>query len=96
MSRTRRWQALATLGFGLLSTVGCQTWVPAAGLTLPSGRYLQHPPQYIPPSPDFPLTRELAAMEGVQADQAAAVAAAAAPVQPPPQAPVVPPPPPER
>lgn len=38
---------------------GCQTWVPEAGLTLPSGRYLQHPPQYIPRSPQFPLEREM-------------------------------------
>ena len=28
-------------------------------LTLPSGHYLEHPPQYIPPSPRYPLTREL-------------------------------------
>ncbi|HEY7310780.1 MAG TPA: hypothetical protein VH643_15560 [Gemmataceae bacterium] len=31
--------------------------------TLPSGQYLQHPPQYIPPSPPFPSSRELAAQE---------------------------------
>ncbi len=30
------------------------------GMTLPSGYYLQHPPQYIPPSPPFTPTRELA------------------------------------
>ena len=28
------------------------------GVTLPSGRYLQHPPQYFPPDPVFPLQRE--------------------------------------
>jgi len=38
---------------------GCQTWVPEAGLTLPSPHYLEHSPQYIPPSPAFPLSREL-------------------------------------
>jgi hypothetical protein len=26
-----------------------------AGMTLPSGQYVQHPPQYFPPSPAFPL-----------------------------------------
>lgn len=30
---------------------------------LPSPRYLQHPPQYFPPSPEFPLARELASQE---------------------------------
>ena len=36
---------------------GCQTHV--AGMTLPSGHYLEHPPQYSPPSASFPLNREL-------------------------------------
>jgi hypothetical protein len=40
---------------------GCQTW--SAGETLPSPRYLEHPPGYIPPSPPFPLERELTTME---------------------------------
>jgi hypothetical protein len=40
-----------------------QCW--AAGMTLPSGHYLQHPPQYMPPAPAFPLTREIAVMEAV-------------------------------
>jgi hypothetical protein len=43
----------------------CTTWV--AGQTLPSGHYLQHPPQYFPPSPAFPLTRELASQEALLA-----------------------------
>jgi hypothetical protein len=34
-----------------------------AGMTLPSPRYLEHPPQYFAPSPPFPLPRELAAQE---------------------------------
>jgi hypothetical protein len=34
-----------------------------APMTLPSPRYLMHPPQYIPPTPDFPLPKELARME---------------------------------
>jgi hypothetical protein len=55
----------AGLGLALLALSGCQTWV--AGMTLPSGRYLQHPPQYIPPSPPFPLSRELASQEAAAA-----------------------------
>jgi hypothetical protein len=49
----------------LVATTGCQTWT--AGMTLPSGRYLEHPPQYFAPSPSFPLSRELATMEKQQA-----------------------------
>jgi hypothetical protein len=65
MKTTRRWLCWYTagLGFTLAGLSGCQTWVPGAALTLPSGRYLEHPPQYIPESPPFPLPRELAAME---------------------------------
>ena len=36
-------------------------------MSLPTGWYLQHPPQYIPPSPPFPLERELARQENVAA-----------------------------
>jgi hypothetical protein len=36
-------------------------------MTLPSGRYLEHPPQYFPQEPDFPLTKELAAQEEINA-----------------------------
>jgi hypothetical protein len=59
----KRWlgRALAGLGLCLVTLSGCQTWV--AGMTLPSGRYLEHPPQYFPPSPPFPLPRELAQQE---------------------------------
>ena len=69
MKRTRRWQSLWAVGLGLalMSGTGCQTWVPGAALTLPSGRYLEHPPQYIPPSPAFPLARELASQEATWA-----------------------------
>jgi hypothetical protein len=52
---------------------GCQTWNPEAGLTLPSGHYLRHPPQYIPPSPQYPLPRETAALEEALAQQPALV-----------------------
>jgi hypothetical protein len=59
MSATRRkkW-ALLGLAWVLAATTGCQTWV--AGMTLPTGHYLEHPPQYFPPSPEFPLPREMA------------------------------------
>ncbi len=75
MRKTRRWHWLGTGGFGLAlaALTGCQTWVTEAGLTLPSGHYLEHPAQYIPPSPAFPLSRELTSMEagGVIAGAAA-------------------------
>lgn len=60
---------LAVVGLGLTVTTGCQTWVPEAGLTLPTGHYLRHTPQYIPPSPDYPLSRELATLEEAAARQ---------------------------
>lgn len=67
MKRSRNWRRLGWRGVGLamLTLCGCQTWM--AGMTLPSPRYLQHPPQYIPPSPPFPLTRELAQQEAAAA-----------------------------
>lgn len=79
MNMIGRWQVIGTVGLGLALTglTGCQTNV--AGMTLPSGHYLQHPPQYFPPSPPFPLTRELAQMQGA--------GIAAGPVAPPPVAP---------
>lgn len=83
-TRCGRWLYSAGLGLALAGLTGCQTWVPTAGLTLPSGHYLQHRPQYIPESPPFPLPRELATME---------TQAAAAPVVPAPLPPAVPPPP---
>ncbi|MGL4550803.1 MAG: hypothetical protein ACRC33_06415 [Gemmataceae bacterium] len=56
---------LAGAAIALGATTGCQTWT--SGMTLPSGRYLEHPPQYFPPSPAFPLSRELATQERLQA-----------------------------
>lgn len=50
--------AVAAAAMGL---TGCQTWV--GGMTLPSGYYLRHTPQYFSPDPAFPLPRELASME---------------------------------
>jgi hypothetical protein len=88
MKTTRWWQWVSTggLGLALAALTGCQTWV--AGMTLPSGRYLEHRPQYFPQDPVFPLTRELASMEAAAA-AAGAVPGAPAPLPPP----VVPPPP---
>ena len=55
---------LTGLCLGLLS--GCQTWVPEAGITLPSPHYLRHAPQYFPPSPPYPLPKELNSLEEAQ------------------------------
>lgn len=65
MEMIRRWQrgSLAGIALLLLSVSGCQTWFPEAGLTLPSGHYLRHQPPYIPSSPAYPLSRELANLE---------------------------------
>jgi hypothetical protein len=65
MTNTRRCRCLGLLGVGLslIALTGCQTWTYSSGMTLPSPRYLGHRPQYIPPSPDFPLERELAFMQ---------------------------------
>jgi hypothetical protein len=84
--------AFSGIGLALVLLAGCQTWVPAVGMTLPSGRYLQHPPQYIPPSPPFPLSRELASQERIAAQANATTAGRPVlpePVVPP--APAVPP-----
>jgi hypothetical protein len=84
--RSTRWPAccLAGVGLALAALSGCQTWT--SGMTLPSPRYLEHPPQYFPPSPPFPLPRELAAQE------AAAATAVIGPEAPPgPAAPLPPP-----
>jgi hypothetical protein len=94
MKRIQGWQSLlgiAGLGVVLSTLTGCQTWV--AGMTLPSGRYLEHPPQYFPPSPPFPLSRELAYQQTIAAQGAPGVAVPAPlppPVVPPIPAPVVP------
>jgi hypothetical protein len=86
-----RWQWFGAVGLGLAlgTATGCQTWV--GGMTLPSGHYLQHPPQYIPPSPPFPLPRELASQEAAAAAVRNANVAAPQPLPPP--APIVPAPP---
>jgi hypothetical protein len=70
MIRMRRLRLLlAGVGVGLIMTSGCQTWVPQAGITMPSPDYLRHQPQYIPPSPPYPLPRELSNLEEAAAQQ---------------------------
>lgn len=62
----------AVLGLALIALSGCQTWFQ--GMTLPSGHYLEnHPPEYIPNSPPFPLPRELAQQEAIAASPAPGV-----------------------
>lgn len=102
MTRIGRWRGLrrSSLGLALLALCGCQTWM--AGMTLPSPEYLRHPPQYIPPSPPFPLPRELASQEAAAAAPIVGAAPAvplppplppaAAPAGPPAAPPVAPPP----
>jgi hypothetical protein len=62
MSVLKKGIVLAGLGLSVLAS-GCQTWVPEAGVTLPSGEWLLHPPQFFAPSPQFPLPREMKAMQ---------------------------------
>ncbi len=64
---------------------GCQTWY--GGMTLPSGRYLQHYPQYFAPDPQFPLPRELASMMMAEERAGGALGGGAAPAAPAPAAP---------
>jgi len=59
-NRRSRFIVLAA-SVGLSGLTGCQTWV--GGMTLPTGHYLKHTPQYFSPDPAFPLPRELASME---------------------------------
>lgn len=58
MRITRRWLSRAALAVGLAAPAagGCQTYY--GGMTLPTGQYLKHSPQYFPPDPTFPLQRE--------------------------------------
>ena len=59
MKLKRLWLGGAFLA--LATATGCQTWF--GGMTLPSGRYLEHYPQYFSPDPYHPLPRELASQE---------------------------------
>jgi hypothetical protein len=90
--RRKRWLGAAGLGLTVLAPLGCQTYIPSASLTLPSPHYLEHPPQFIQPDPDFPLPRELATQDAYNQAAAAAAAAGVAPggVAPVPAGPVMP------
>jgi hypothetical protein len=85
LPRRARWAG--GLGLVLAGLAGCQSNI--AGMTLPSGHYLKHRPQYFPAEPSFPLPRELATQQAQNA--AAAAANEPLPAGRPP-APVVPPP----
>jgi hypothetical protein len=63
MKTTRRNGLLVLAGLGLALLSGCQTWVAEAGITVPSGHYLRHSPQYFPPSEPYPLPKELHSLE---------------------------------
>jgi hypothetical protein len=83
-------EALSSLCDWLGSLCPLETW--SEPMTLPSGQYLVHPPQYFPPSPACPLMRELANQEAIPAAPAPCM-----PLPPPPALgvrAVVPPPPP--
>jgi len=90
MKKANLWQSVSAGGLAMVlsAATGCQTNV--VGMTLPSGHYLQHPPQYFAPSPAFPLQRELAGMEAQAAAQAGVAGAAAGVAPVPPPAPVTP------
>jgi hypothetical protein len=89
MRTERRWLARVAALLGLLLTVstGCQTWY--GGMTLPSGRYLEHFPQYIAPDPVFPLPRELASQEDPEgiARGGLGIGGGGGPIAPPPPVP---------
>jgi hypothetical protein len=80
----------AALVLALSSLTGCQTWY--GGMTLPSGYYLRHYPQYFAPDPQHPLPRELASQEDPEgAARRAGGFGGVAPVAPAAPVPVAPP-----
>ena len=68
-TRQGRWIVAGLFGLAMGLTTGCQTWVPEAAMTLPSPNYLQHPSQYFPPSPVYPLPRETKGLTDAAAAQ---------------------------
>jgi hypothetical protein len=67
----RSWLIAAACGVGLTFSNGCQTWFPETGQTLPSPDYLHHVPDFIPPSPSFPLAKEQFSLEQAAAQPSA-------------------------
>jgi hypothetical protein len=70
-SKQRRPLRSVLAGLGLLvvlGVTGCQ--VDVGGQTLPSPYYLTDDVQYFAPGPEFPLSREAAALKAAQAEQA--------------------------
>ncbi len=57
---------LVFAGLSLAFISGCQSWPMEAGITLPSPYYLRHSPEYFPPSPPYPLSKELNSNEEAQ------------------------------
>ncbi len=84
MGIAHRWLFRSVAGLGVASVAaltGCQSYpAGAGGMTLPSPHYLKHYPQYQPPSPAFPLQRELDSMQGPDLVKAAGPGAAPAPL----------------
>ncbi len=56
-------QSLSSASLQFLRQAEQTTEASEAGLTLPSPHYLKHFPQYFPPSPPYPLPKELRALE---------------------------------
>ncbi len=68
-TRQGRWIVAGLFGLAMGLTTGCQTYVFETGQTLPTPNYLSHPAQYFPPSPVYPLPRELKSLTDAAAAQ---------------------------
>ena len=66
MKKNCRNGLLVLAGLSLAFLSGCQSWPMDAGITLPSPYYLRHSPEYFPPSPPYPLPKELNSNEEAQ------------------------------
>jgi hypothetical protein len=79
MNMNKRAICRVLMGLGLAALAGCQTYF--GGMTLPSPRYLEHPPSYAPDSPPYPFARELATLQAQQAQAEAGAAAGGLPAR---------------
>jgi hypothetical protein len=79
--RMKTWLLLAGLFVAL--GAGCNTYFTRTGQTLPSPRYLDHPPQFIPPSPPFPLANENRSLLKASGEQSPVLAPSPFPPSPP-------------